>query len=276
MTARPPRSGRRARRARVTAVTAAVLATGALTLSGCSGPAASLPSSTPSSADVTGTVTVFAAASLTKTFTELGRRFEAAHPGTTVTFSFAGSSDLVSQLAAGAPADVFASADEANMAKAVDAQVVSGSPVDFATNVLAIAVPRGNPAHITGFADLASPGVKTVVCAPQVPCGAATAKVEASAGVTLTPVSQESSVTDVLGKVTSGEADAGIVYATDVKGAGSAVGSVPFPEAAKTVNVYPITAVAHAPNAPGAKAFVAFVTGPEGRRVLSAAGFGAP
>ncbi|WP_431247069.1 molybdate ABC transporter substrate-binding protein [Leifsonia xyli] len=221
-------------------------------------------------------MTVFAAASLTKTFTALGAQFEAAHPGAKVVFSFAGSSDLVSQLTAGAPADVFASADEKNMTKAVDARVIDGSPADFATNVLAIAVPPGNPAHLTGFADLASPSVKTVVCAPQVPCGAATAKVEQSAGVTLHPVSQESSVTDVLGKVISGEADAGIVYRTDVKGAGATVGSVPFPEAADTVNVYPIARVAHAPNADGAAAFVAFVTGPQGRAALAAAGFGAP
>jgi molybdate transport system substrate-binding protein len=225
---------------------------------------------------VTGTVTVFAAASLTKTFTALGSEFEAAHPGSRVTFSFAGSSDLVSQLTAGAPADVFASADQANMGKAVRGKVIDGSPVDFASNVLAIAVPPGNPAHVRSFADLAAPGVKTVICAPQVPCGAATASVEASTGVTLTPVSQESSVTDVLGKVASGEADAGIVYRTDVKGAGSKVASVPFPEAAKTVNVYPIARVAHAPNPAGAAAFVAFVTGPDGRKALAAAGFGAP
>jgi len=258
-------------------VAAALLLAGAA-LTGCSS-AGAAPSAAPSASatdTVSGTVTVFAAASLTKTFTELGKEFEAAHPGAKVTFSFAGSSDLVSQLTAGAPADVFASADEANMSKAVDAKVIDGDPVDFATNVLAIAVPPGNPAHVKSFADLASPGVKTVVCAPQVPCGAATAKVEKSAGVTLAPVSQESSVTDVLGKVSSGEADAGIVYRTDVKGAGSAVESVPFPEAAKTVNVYPIATVAKAPNADGGAAFVAFVTGPDGRKALTAAGFGAP
>ncbi|MDR6969982.1 molybdate ABC transporter substrate-binding protein [Leifsonia shinshuensis] len=246
-------------------------------LAGCSVPGAG-QTVTPSGSGtrVSGTITVFAAASLTKTFTELGTEFEAAHPGTTVTFSFAGSSDLVTQLTAGAPADVFASADEANMTKAVAGKVIQGTPTDFATNVLAIAVPPGNPAHVKSFADLASPGIKTVVCAPQVPCGAATAKVEQSAGVTLHPVSQESSVTDVLGKVSSGEADAGIVYRTDVKGAGSSVESVPFPEAAKTVNVYPIASVAHAPNPRGGAAFVAFATGPEGRHVLAAAGFGAP
>lgn len=255
------------------------LAAAALSLSGCSGSIADpAPTAAPTHAgdDVRGTVTVFAAASLTATFTRLGNEFEAAHPGARVAFSFAGSSDLVSQLTAGAPADVFASADEKNMAKAVDAGAVDGKPADFATNVLAIAVPPGNPAHVRRFADLASPAVKTVICAPQVPCGTATAAVEKSAGVTLTPVSQESSVTDVLGKVISGEADAGIVYATDVKGAGSTVVSVPFPEAAKTINVYPLATVAHAPNPTGAAAFAAFVTGPTGRSALRAAGFGLP
>lgn len=250
-----------------------------LLLSGCSSTIddpASTTTPTPSAGDVHGTVTVFAAASLTATFTRLGKEFEAAHPGATVSFSFAGSSDLVSQLTAGAPADVFASADEKNMTKAVDAGVIEGTPADFATNVLAIAVPPGNPAHVKSFADLASPSVKTVICAPQVPCGTATAAVEKSAGVTLTPVSQESSVTDVLGKVISGEADAGVVYATDVEGAGGKVASVPFPEAAKTVNVYPLATVAHAPNPAGAAAFVAFVTGPSGRSALRAAGFGLP
>lgn len=260
---------------------AALVGAAVLALCGCStAPAASTTaagSTTSSPADeVTGTITVFAAASLTTTFTRLGDEFEKAHPGAKVTFSFAGSSDLVSQLTAGAPADVFASADEANLAKAESGGAIQGAPVDFATNVLAIAVPAGNPAHVKGFADLASPSVRTVVCAPQVPCGAATAKVEKSSGVTLTPVSEESSVTDVLGKVTAGEADAGIVYATDVKGAGSAVESIPFPEAAKTVNVYPIATVAHAPNAAGAREFVAFVTGPAGRKALIAAGFGTP
>jgi molybdate transport system substrate-binding protein len=255
---------------------AALVVTGALALAGCSAAAAGPTPHSGRTTGVTGTVTVFAAASLTKTFTALGSEFEAAHPGSRVTFSFAGSSDLVSQLTAGAPADVFASADQANMGKAVRGKVIDGSPVDFASNVLAIAVPPGNPAHVRSFADLAAPGVKTVICAPQVPCGAATASVEASTGVTLTPVSQESSVTDVLGKVASGEADAGIVYRTDVKGAGSKVASVPFPEAAKTVNVYPIARVAHAPNPAGAAAFVAFVTGPDGRKALAAAGFGAP
>ncbi|WP_426623577.1 molybdate ABC transporter substrate-binding protein [Leifsonia sp. McL0607] len=258
-------------------IVGAALAAVLLAATGCStGAAAPDASQTPTKHAITGTITVFAAASLTTTFTELGRQFEKANPGSTVKFSFAGSSDLVTQLGGGAPADVFASADEKNMKKAVSADVTSGDPVDFATNVLAITVPPGNPAHITAWADLAKPGVKTVVCAPQVPCGAATATVEANTGVTLTPVSQESSVTDVLGKVSSGEADAGVVYVTDVKGAGKSVDSVPFPEAKDVVNTYPVVAIRQGPNATGGAAFIAYVTGPEGRRTLEAAGFGAP
>jgi molybdate transport system substrate-binding protein len=257
-------------------IAGAALAAVLLATAGCSSTASAPTSQTPTKHAVTGTITVFAAASLTTTFTELGREFEKANPGSTVTFSFAGSSDLVTQLNAGAPADVFASADENTMKKAVGAGVTSGDPVDFATNVLAIAVPPGNPAHISSWAGLAKPGVKTVVCAPQVPCGAATAKVEASTGVTLAPVSQESSVTDVLGKVSSGEADAGVVYVTDVKGAGTSVDSVPFPEAKTVVNTYPIAAIKQGPNITGAAAFIAFVTGPEGKKVLEAAGFGTP
>jgi molybdate transport system substrate-binding protein len=267
------------RRSTTAATVTAIAATLALAATGCasgSGDTGGKTASASATTELSGTVTVFAAASLTKTFTELGASFESAHPGTTVSFSFAGSSDLVSQITEGAPADVFASADEANMTKATTAGVTQGDPVDFATNVLAIAVPPGNPAKISSFADLAKPGIKTVICAPQVPCGAATAKVEATTGVTLAPVSQESAVTDVLGKVSSGEADAGIVYVTDVKGAGDKVGSVPFPEASSVVNTYPIVALKDAKDAALAKAFVSFVTGSEGRKVLSAAGFGAP
>jgi molybdate transport system substrate-binding protein len=155
------------------------------------------------------TLTVFAAASLKGSFTEIGREFEAANPGVTVRFSFAGSSDLVTQITEGAPADVFASADEKNMTKVTDRSLTAAAPVDFATNVLEIVTAAGNPVGIKTLADLAKPGVKVVVCAGQVPCGSATQTVETSSGVTLSPVSEESSVTDVLGKVTSGEADSG-------------------------------------------------------------------
>ncbi len=219
---------------------------------------------------------MFAAASLTSTFTELGRTFEAGHPGVDVTFSFAGSSDLVTQLQAGAPADVFAAADTTNMAKATGDDLVAGEPVVFASNTLTIAVPPGNPARVRSFADLARPGTTVVVCAPQVPCGAATEKVETAAGVSLEPVSEESSVTDVLNKVVSGEADAGVVYLTDAKGSGGKVTAVDFPEAQQAVNSYPIATLAASRQPDLARQFVDLVTGPQGRQVLGAAGFGAP
>ena len=225
-------------------------------------------------ARLSGTLTVFAAASLKATFTKLAAEFEAANPGTKVALSFAGSSDLVTQISQGAPADVFASADTKNMAKLADAGLLDGTAANFATNVLAIAVPPANPASIASFADLARPGVRVVVCAGQVPCGAATAAVEKATGVTLNPVSEESSVTDVLGKVTSGEADAGVVYVTDVKTAGEKVKGIPFAEAGQAVNTYPIATVGSSKNKELAAAFVALVTGAEGKKVLGDAGFG--
>ncbi|GGF22417.1 molybdate-binding protein [Subtercola lobariae] len=219
---------------------------------------------------------VFAAASLKATFTALGTAFQAANPGTTVTFSFAGSSDLVTQITGGAPADIFASADTNNMGKLVSANLVSGTPVNFATNVLEIATPPGNPANVKTFADLGNASIKTVICAPAVPCGAATATIEQSTGVTIPAVSQESSVTDVLGKVSSGEADAGLVYVTDVKSAGNTVTGVPFAESSSAVNTYPIAALSDAKNAALAQAFIGYVTGPDGQATLAAAGFGKP
>ena len=222
------------------------------------------------------TLTVFAAASLKASFTQLGTQFEAANPGVTVSFSFAGSSDLAAQITAGAPADVFAAADEENMAEVADASLTAADPVDVATNVLEIVTPAGNPAGVTSFADLARPGLEVVVCAAQVPCGAATEEVERATGVTLAPVSEESSVTDVLGKVVSGEADAGLVYVTDVAAAGDAVTGVPFEESSRAVNTYPVAALRDAADADLARGFVGFVAGATGRSVLAAAGFGAP
>ena len=222
------------------------------------------------------TLTVFAAASLKAPFTALAREFEASHPGTRVALSFAGSADLATQLSQGAPADVFASADRKNMAKVADAALVEGAPSDFASNVLTIAVPPANPANIGSFADLARPGTRLVVCAAQVPCGAAAATIAGLAGVALKPVSEESAVTDVLGKVTSGEADAGLVYVTDVKAAGDKVKGIAFPESAYAVNKYPIAGVRASRNKELAAAFVALVTGSEGQKVLADAGFGRP
>lgn len=249
-------------------------------LAGCgasSTPAAGPSASGASSGSATAqTLTVFAAASLKATFTTLGQQFETAHPGTKVAFSFAGSSDLVTQLQQGAPADVFASADTATMTKATGSDLVAGSPVDFATNTLEIAVPPDNPAKVTSFTDLSKPGVKLVVCAPQVPCGAAAAKIETATNTTLKPVSEENAVTDVLGKVESGEADAGLVYVTDVKGAGDKVKGIPFDESKAAVNTYPIAALAASRNADLAGQFVQLVTGSQGQQVLADAGFAKP
>jgi len=219
---------------------------------------------------------VYAAASLTATFEELGKDFEQAHDGVEVTFNFAGSSDLVSQIQSGAPADVFASADEATMAK-LTAEGLNGSdPELFATNTLQIAVPPDNPAGISSLQDLAEPGLNLVTCAPEVPCGVAAQGVAKAAGVTLRPVSEEQSVTDVLAKVTTGEADAGLVYVTDVLAAGSAVHGIDFPEARAVVNSYPIATIADSANDDLAEAFVDLVLSDDGRRVLTDAGFGQP
>jgi molybdate transport system substrate-binding protein len=274
---RGPAAGRAARRLpalAVVGVLALVTACGTGDGSyGSGGPSAAPPGSGTS---LSGDLTVFAAASLKATFTEIGARFEEAHPGTRVAFSFAGSSDLVAQLQQGAPADVFASADEANMAKATRDALTTGRPVDFATNTLEIAVPPGNPAKVASLRDLARPGVKVVLCAPVVPCGSAAARVEAAAGVDLRPVSEEQSVTDVLGKVAAGEADAGLVYVTDVRGARSSVQGVPFPESSGAVNTYPVAALKGSRNPALAAAFVQAVTGEPGRSVLARAGFGRP
>ncbi|MFI9507510.1 molybdate ABC transporter substrate-binding protein [Nocardia sp. NPDC052566] len=224
----------------------------------------------------TGTITVFAAASLKQVFTGLGKEFEAAHPGAKVEFSFAGSSDLAAQITQGAPADLFAAADPVTMAKAVEGGRITEQTENFATNVLTIVTAPGNPKHIGGLRDLTQPGLQLVVCAPQVPCGRATKKVTDSAGVALTPVSEESAVTDVLTKVTSGQADAGVVYVTDAASAGAKVASVAMPEASAAVNTYPIAVLKDAKHDKLAHEFESLVTGPQGRAALAAAGFGAP
>ena len=253
-------------------------ACGSPTGSGSSGTSSSsdahaTDSASATSGGITGKITVFAAASLKTTFTQIGAQVEKDHPGSTVTFSFAGSSDLAAQLQQGAPADVFASADPRNMAKVTGPRLTASAPVDFAANTLEVAVPPGNPAGITSLRDLTKPGVKVVVCAPQVPCGNASVEVEKAAGLTLEPVSEEQNVTDVLGKVITGEADAGLVYVTDVKGAGDKVEGVEFPESSAAVNVYPIAVLKGSANPALATAFLDAVTGPHGQAVLGAAGF---
>ncbi|MGA9102591.1 molybdate ABC transporter substrate-binding protein [Aeromicrobium sp.] len=222
------------------------------------------------------TITVFAAASLKGTFTEIGKQFEAANEGVTVKFNFAGSSDLVAQIQQGAPADVFASADTKNMDKATADQLVEGTPANVARNTLEIATPPDNPADVDELSDLGDSKVKVVLCAPEVPCGSAAKSVEDVSGVDIKPVSEEQSVTDVLNKVINGEADAGLVYVTDVKAAGDKVKGVEFPESSKVVNTYPIAALTGSKSPEVAKNFAAYVTGAKGQAVLAAAGFAKP
>ena len=249
----------------------------AVVFAGCGGgetaPAGEDPPGTPAESTA---LTVFAAASLKQTFTTLGEQFESTHAGTTVTFNFAGSADLAAQLQQGAPADVFAAADTKNMDKVVADTLVSGAPTNFAANTLAIAVPVDNPAGVGSFQDLIKPGLRLVVCAPAVPCGSATRKIETATGIDLMPVSEESAVTDVLNKVQTGEADAGLVYVTDVKGAAGQVLGIRFPESTASVNLYPIAPLAASQNPDRAQEFVDLVTGPEGQAVLADAGFARP
>jgi molybdate transport system substrate-binding protein len=226
--------------------------------------------------EVTGTVTVFAAASLTDVFTDLGRQLESDHPGLTVQFNFAGSSALATQLTQGAPADVFAPADTDQMDVVTNDGIVSRAPVLFATNQLEIAVPPGNPAGITGLADLADPARTIALCAPEVPCGAAAEKVFDAAGLTAAPDTLEQDVKATLTKVQLGEVDAALVYRTDVQAAGSSVEGIEFPEAADVVNGYPICTLSDAPNPAGALAFVQLVTSDAGQQALTAAGFHLP
>nr|WP_194719955.1 molybdate ABC transporter substrate-binding protein [Cellulosimicrobium arenosum] len=226
------------------------------------------------------TLTVLAAASLRDVFADLADDFEDEHDGVHVALSFAGSSDLGDQILAGAPADVLASADERNMDRVVDAGDAS-DPVAFATNTLTVVTPPGNPAGIENFADLARDDVKVVVCAPEVPCGGATDTVEEAAGATIHRVSEEANVTDVLGKVIAGEADAGLVYVTDATLAGEDVGVVDVPETGAATNTYPIAVVSAASDAGPEQAelaqdWVDHVTGPDGQAALRTAGFGAP
>ena len=228
-----------------------------------------------SSAAASGSITVFAAASLTGTFTDLGKQFEAANPGVTVTFSFAASSALATQINSGAPADVFASASTKNMDQVVAAGGAS-DPQNFAKNVMEIAVPPTNPGKVTGVDSLANTSVKTAVCQPQVPCGVVAAQVFKNAGVTVKPVTLEPDVKSVLSKVQLGEVDAGMVYVTDVQAAGDKVKGVEIPDDVNASTNYPIAPLTKSANSATAKAFVEYVLSPAGEKVLAAAGFQAP
>jgi molybdate transport system substrate-binding protein len=251
----------------------ALLATGcAMTSAGS--PATSSPPASPADT-LSGDLTVYAAASLKTAFDELASAFEAQHPHVRVLpVVYDGSSTLATQLVEGAPADVYASADEANMATVTDAGL-AGDPKLFATNTLVIVTPDGNPAGVAGLADLADEAVSVVVCAPEVPCGAASRTLLSNAGVTVKPASSEQNVTAVLSKVAAGEADAGLVYATDVRGRSDVEAIVPE-GADRVVNRYPIVAMKDAANPAVAAAFTAFVVGPRGQAALRELGFGAP
>ena len=251
--------------------------TSASSASSSSSPATSSSSSPAagSSAAATGTITVFAAASLMGTFTQIGKQFEAAHPGDTVKFSFGGSSTLATQITGGAPADVFASAAPANMDTVVKAGDAS-SPQDFAKNTAEVAVPPSNPAKVTSVSDLAKSSVKVALCEPKVPCGVVAAEVFKNAGITVKPVTLQPDVKSVLTQVELGNVDAGMVYVTDVKAAGSKVKGVTIPASENASTLYPIATVSSSTHQAEAQAFVAYVLSPAGQQVLSAAGFQAP
>lgn len=251
---------------------------GVLFAAACGGDGASGAATTvvPTVPAVEGDITVFAAASLTAAFNEIGTAFTAKYPDAEVTFSFDASSALVQQITQGAPADVFASADTANMDKLTAAGLNGSDPVVFATNSLEIIVGPGNPLGITGLADLARPGLKVVLCGPEVPCGKYAAQSLQSAGVSVTPASLEQNVKGVATKVTTGEADAGIVYSTDVEAAGDKAAGVEIPAAVNVVAQYPIASVKTSKEADVDQAFIGFLAGSEGQAILAKYGFGAP
>jgi len=221
----------------------------------------------------TGKVTVLAAASLQGAFEEIEKTVEKDNPGLDVTFDFQGSQDLVSSLAGGNSADVLATANNSTMKTAAEQKLV-GDQTEFATNVLTLIVPKGNPKKITGL-DSSLDGANLVICAPEVPCGEATQKLSSALGVTLNPASEEQKVTDVRGKVESGEADAGIVYTTDAAAAKDKADKIDIPDGG-VVNHYPIAQTASPENAAGAKVFIDAVTGKTGQEVLAKYGFGKP
>ncbi len=251
---------------------AALATVAALTLAACGDDSSAASSGDSSTSKVSGTVNVFAAASLTGSFTQLGKDFEKANPGVKVVFNYAGSSALAQQINQGAPADVFASAAPKNMDQVTD----KNTPTTFVQNTLQIAVPAGNPGKITGLEDFADKDKKIALCAVQVPCGAAADKVFKAAGIAPQPDSLEQDVKAALTKVSLGEVDAALVYKTDVLSAKDKVEGIEFPEADKAINEYPIATLTKAPNPDGAKAFVDYVLSDQGKAVLTAAGFDAP
>ncbi len=243
----------------------------ALALAGCT---AAPPAATPEpQSTLSGTVNVFAAASLTRSFTEIADAFEAENPDVDVVFNFGGSSGLANQIVEAAPADVFAAASPATMKTVTDAALTDGDPVDFATNVLEIAVAAGNPGGITGLDDFANPDKLIALCAVEVPCGAASQKLLDAEAIVPAVDTYEQDVKAVLTKVELGEVDAGLVYVTDVLDAGSAIEGI---EVESAPVKYPIATLSASTNTEAAAAFVAFVLSAKGQAILAAAGFGTP
>ena len=252
-----------------------VLGAAALALAACTSgsPAADSTASSEATqpAAETTVLNVYAAASLTETFGELEKTFEAANPGVDVRFNFAGSQDLVTQLGEGADVDVLATANESTMKKAADASQVDEQTI-FVTNTLTLITTPGNPAGITGL-DSSLDGAKLVICAPEVPCGKLTKTLTEKLGVTLNPVSEEQAVTDVRGKVASGQADAGIVYKTDALAEGDAVDTVEIQGANEAVNKYPIALVSASTKKDLGQKWIDLVLSADGQKVLEDAGF---
>ncbi len=270
---------RRGTRRRAPSLVSAGLLSGAALaaaiLTGCSAPAAP---ATPSASgpNLEGTVTVYAAASLTESFGQIADDFEAAHPGVTVVLNFGGSSALAESILAGAPVDVFASASSSTMSTVTDGGLSTETPQTFAGNTLEIAVPIGNPGDITGLDDFADASRVIALCAPEVPCGAAAAKLFAAVEVVPAPDTLEQDVKAALTKVELGEVDAALVYATDVLAAGDSVEGIDVPEAADVVTSYPIVPLSDSPNPEAGAAFIEAVLSDDGQRVLADAGFIVP
>jgi molybdate transport system substrate-binding protein len=239
-------------------------------------PTSTAPTAQPSPAVLAGTITVFAGSSLTDAFKKAGEELKLKNPGTDYTFNFGSSSTLATQIVNAAPADVFASADDANMQKVLDAKLTAGAPAVFASNRLQIAVAAGNPKHITGLADLAQPGLIVVLAGPTVPAGKYALEALGKAGVTVRPASQEVDVRSVLNKVALGEADAGIVYVTDVRSAGARVAGVDIPEEHQVLARYPIAVVLDSKNPRLARAYVDYLLSDAGQSILARFGFSKP
>jgi molybdate transport system substrate-binding protein len=220
-----------------------------------------------------GGITVFAASSLTESFDAIAKQFEKKYPDVSVKFDYDASSNLATQINQGAPADVFASADQDNLQKTIASGAVTPPPMVFAKNRLEIAVEKGNAKKIKGLADLQKSGLVVVLCADQVPCGKYAAESLGKAGVSISPASKEENAKATLSKVSIGEADASIVYVTDVKASKGAVSGVKIADKVNVVATYPMGIVKGTQNATAAKAWVQFVTSTDGQKTLRKFGF---